>query len=312
MGYNYWLWPVSASSAVNPRAKKKPTPTMRCAWLSGAVHSITLRGIAAMLIAALPKETLGYVGLKLVEAGCDDRENEPPRRAQAIQDLVTLDKPGLDCYPDEPIVSVNPAASGRQITEAVSDLLKHWKKQRGLEEKRDRSDKYPDYLRVWDLREGWTGSAYDLSQEKKLKEVAVELRLKLSTVGKHYRSAFEMIIGHPYSPDMWIRVFGVNKFADLTGEGIQGPVTHRRPLVSPTRRPIPESVLGCVAKDGASVSPLAESLAPPTLDVAAIIEQIRGLLDQEPNDERLAKRLALEPKAIPAIARLRERNGELI
>ena len=62
-------------------------PDLQSGWLSGAVHPITLRGIANLLIAALPKETLGHVGLRLVEAGCDDRENEPPRRVQAILEL---------------------------------------------------------------------------------------------------------------------------------------------------------------------------------------------------------------------------------
>ena len=281
------------------------------AWLSGAVHPITLRGIAAILIAALPKETLGHVGLQLVEAGCDDRENEPPRRIGSLMNLTSLDKPGLDRYPDEPIVSINPAASGRQITEAVSDLLKQWKNQRGLEEKRDRSDKYPDYLRAWDLREGWTGKAYDISREKKLREVAAELGLDRSTVNNQYRSAFEMIIGQPYSPSMWFRVFAVNKFADLTGEGVLGPVTHRRPLVSPTWRPVPESVLGCVSEEGESISPSAGVVSPQDADTLAIVEQIRGLLDQEPDDQRLADRLGLDHKVIPAIASLREHNGEL-
>jgi hypothetical protein len=280
-------------------------------WLSGAVHPITLRGIAAILIAALPKETLGYVGLQLVEAGCDDRENEPPRRIGSLMNLASLDKPGLNSYPDEPIVSINPAASGRQISEAVSDLLKHWKKQRGLEEKRDRSDKYPDYLRVWDLREGWTGNAYDLLREKTLRQVAAELGLDLSTVNNQYRSAFELIIGQPYSPSMWFRVFAVNKFTDLTGEGVVGPVTHHRPLVSPTRRPVPESVLGCASKEGDSISLSAGVIAPQDTDTWAIGEQIRGLLNEEPDDQRLADHLGLDHRAIPAIAYLRERNGEL-
>lgn len=280
-------------------------------WLSGAVHPITLRGIAAILIAALPKETLGHVGLQIVEAGCDDRENEPPRRIGSLMNLAALDKPGLNSYPDEPIVSINPAASGRQITEAVSDLLKQWKNQRGLDEKRNRSDKYPDYLRVWDLREGWTGNAYDLSREKKLREVAAELGLDLSTVNNQYRSAFEMIIGQPYSPSMWFRVFAVNKLADLTGEGFLGPVTHRRPLVSPTRRPVPESVLACASKEGDPISPSAEVVAPQDTDTLAMVERIRGLLGQEPDDQRLADRLGLDHQVIPAIAYLRERNGEL-
>jgi AraC-like DNA-binding protein len=284
---------------------------LRPAWLSGAVHPITLRNIASLLIAALPKETVGYVGLQLMEAGCDDRENEPPQQAKALMNLATLDKPGLDCYLDEPIVSVNPAASGRQITAAVAESLKHWKSQRGLEEKRDRSDKYADYLRVWDLREGWTGASYDLSREKKLKEVAAELKMEPSTVAKHYRSAFEMIIGRPYSPGMWFRVFGVAKVADLTGDDLLGPVTHRRPSVSPTRRPVPETVLGCVSKEGESRSPSAESHAPESTNTAGIIEQIRSLLNQESDDKRIADRLGLGHEVVPAIAYLRQRNGEL-
>ena len=210
-----------------------------------------------------------------------------------MMNLSTLDKPGLDFYPDEPIVSVNPAASGRQITEAASELLKHWKSERGLAEKRDRSDKYPDYLHVWDLREGWTGRVYDIAREKKLKEVAIELGLELSTVNNHYRSAFELIIGQPYSPAMWFRVFAVNKFADMTGEGAQGPVTHRRPLASPTRRPVPETVLGCFSKEGDEVSPSTQILAPDSFDVVRAIEQIRGLLNQEPDDACLAERVGL-------------------
>ena len=264
-----------------------------------------------MLIGLLPKETVGRIGILLVEAGCDDLENTPPRQVKAMLDLNALDLPGLNSYPDEPIVSVNPAASGRQITKAISDLLKQWKNERKLEEKRDRSDKYADYLQVWDLREGWTGGDYDLSREKKLKEVAVEIGLDLSTVNNHYRSAFEMIVGQPYLPDLWCRVFSVVKLMDLTGENIVGRVTHHRPLVSPTRRPVPESVLGCVSKKGDARSLTAAIRVSQEVDIWAIVEQIRGLLDQEPDDQCLADRLGLDHKVIPAITYLRERNGEL-
>jgi hypothetical protein len=283
---------------------------LQSAWLSGAVHPITLRGLAGLLIAALPKETLGHVALQLLEAGRDECGSEPPRRHSALLNLAALDMPGLDSYPDDPIVAVNPAASGRQITEAVTELLKHWKAERGLAEKRDRSDKYPDYLQVWDLREGWTGRTYDITREKKLKEVAVELGLELSTVNNHYRNAFELIIGHPYSPGMWFRVFGVNKFFDFA-DGVLGPVTHHRPTVSPTRRPVPESVLGCASKEGDEISPSAEVRASHSFDVERLIEQIVKLLHAEPDDARIAERLELGPAAIPAIARLRERQGEL-
>ena len=41
---------------------------LNAAWLSGAIHPITLRGLAGLLIAALPKETVEDVGLLLVKA----------------------------------------------------------------------------------------------------------------------------------------------------------------------------------------------------------------------------------------------------
>lgn len=239
---------------------------LNAAWLSGAIHPVSLRGIAGMLIGLLPKETVGRVGILLVEAGCDDQENAPPRQVKAMLDLHALDLPGLDSYADEPIVSVNPAASGRQITKAISDLVKQWKSERQLEEKRDRSDKYADYLRVWDMREGWTGEEYDLSREKKLREVAIEIGLDLSTVNNHYRSAFEMIVGQPYLPDLWCRVFAVVKLMDLTGENIVGRVTHHRPLVSPTRRPVPESALGCASKKRDARTPTAAILVHQEVD----------------------------------------------
>ena len=42
-----------------------------------------------------------------------------------------------------------------------------------------------------------------------------------------------------------------------------------------------------------------------------LIEQIRELLDKESDDARLAERLGLGLEAVPAIARLREREGEV-
>lgn len=127
------------------------------AWLTGALHPISFRGMAGALLAALPKEALGHVGMLMVEASCDDVEGEPPKKIASMLSLTTLDKPGLDDYADEPLVSINPAASTRQLREALETLLPEWKEDRGLVEQRSRADKYDAYLRVWDLREGWDG-----------------------------------------------------------------------------------------------------------------------------------------------------------
>jgi len=101
---------------------------LNAAWLSGAVQPMSLRGLAALLIAGLPKKTAGQVGLLLCRAAADEDEGKLPTQIQAMQSLATLDWPGLDDFPDEPFVSINPAASGRQVNEAISALLKQWKK----------------------------------------------------------------------------------------------------------------------------------------------------------------------------------------
>ena len=130
-------------------------------WLSGAVHPVSMRGLSAILLAGLPKQTLGQLGMIFLTAACDDLDGQPPKSIEAMQLLTTQTWPGLDDFPDEPFVSINPAASERKIGEAIDQLLKQWKDQRGLDERRERVDKYDEYLQVWDLREGWRDGVYD-------------------------------------------------------------------------------------------------------------------------------------------------------
>jgi hypothetical protein len=40
-----------------------------------------------------------------------------------MQQLTTIDMPGLDDFPNEPFVSINPAASERKIGAAIGALL---------------------------------------------------------------------------------------------------------------------------------------------------------------------------------------------
>lgn len=283
---------------------------LNSAWLSGAVHPITLRGMAATLMAGLPKDTLAFLGMTFLEATCDDKENEPPRRYQAMLALITSDKAGLETYSDEPLVSVNPAASARQISEAVSALLKQWKEERDLTDRRARADKYPDYLQVWDLREGWTGATYNRTAERKLKEIAHQLRLDVSTVNNHYRSAFELIIGYPYSPELWYREFALLKLAELASQGLPR-VSGHRPLKSPTRRPVPESVLTKGDEVDRGDGPVSSAAATGgDQDVAEMIVDIHTLFKEGVTDEEVAERLGLSREAIPAIAYLRERGEE--
>ncbi len=212
------------------------------------------------------------------------------------------------------MVSVNPAASGRRVNDAVATLLKQWKEERGLSEQRDRSDKYPEYLRVWDLREGWTGSEYDVTQERELKEIASELSIPIATVTHHYCSAFELIIGHPYSREMWARVVGLLKLPGLA-ENELGSVSRRRPLNSPVRRPVPESVLGLRSKgrEGNRRQGMMDLAAVFNDDGGAekLLSSIQALFSQGLTDKEIVHRLELSsPRAGKLVGFLRKRVGD--
>lgn len=283
-------------------------PVMSEAWLSGAVHPISLRGLASILIAALPHETLAQVGLKLVEGGCREDPGEAPSKSKAMFGLQQLDGPGLDDYPDEPFVSVNPASSGRQIEEAVKRLLTQWKDERDLGEQRSHESKCSEYLKVWDLREGWCEGRYIRSSEMKLRDIATTLKTPLTSVHNHYCRAFEMIVGHPYSPSLWLRLFGQIKFSELFGAA-PGPVSRRRPLNDRATRDVPDSVVSPPSSDDGIVQSASVGEATPNdADLSGLIDDILRLIESGHADEVIVRDLDLvNPESIAAVAYVRER-----
>ncbi|PQO41785.1 hypothetical protein C5Y96_00400 [Blastopirellula marina] len=89
---------------------------------------------------------------------------------------------------------------------------------------------------------GWTNGDYDNTKELTFKEVAKVTGDNLTTIAQQYRSAFELITGHAYSPEMWFRFMQFSKVSEATCRVI-GRVTRARPQVSPTPRDVPSSVL---------------------------------------------------------------------
>ncbi len=84
-------------------------------------------------------------------------------------------------------------------------------------------------------------------EERKLQDVAEDLGCSVTTVQNRYQRAFELIVGHPYSREMWVRVFGPLKLSRLYGP-TPGSVSRRRPLRSPVRRDVPDSVVSGACK----------------------------------------------------------------
>lgn len=248
------------------------------AWLYGTVHPISFRGQLSLLMAALPPATLARIGQLLV--ACFSDGSEQGRVTAALQ-LLQLQDPALDRYADEPFLSVAPTASVREVQRDLPVALKPWRDRPGQVMHRDRSAHVNKYLQVWDLREGWTAGGYDNAAERSLREIAEQLKLSISTVSNHYRSAFELVTGHPYSPDTWLKVFGPLKLSSLFHDEA-GPIALRRPLISPVPRPIPDQVIS----PASSQSSFVES--------NAIIDEGRKMTDSNMEDVRMDIKAMLE------------------
>jgi len=175
---------------------------------------------------------------------------------------------------------------------------------------RDRSEKLAEYIKVWDLREGWVDGGYDRSRERTLREIAQELGKNLYTTRNHYCSAFEMIFGHDYSPELWCRVMGQLKLAELT-ESVDARVSHKRPLKSPGRAAAPESRVASTR--AASGAPGLASGAVPSAGDAELRElfsDILTLVRKGAEDEQIRKELDLTENALPVIEYLRRRHAD--
>lgn len=278
------------------------------AWLSGAVHPITLRGMAGILLATLPESTLGDLGQYLIEASGEKNDKEKHSRDKSLSKLASYKCKALDSYPAEPLVSVNPAASQRQISEAIKNLHGQWKNERELDEQRDRSDKVNKYLEIWDLREGFLNDGtYDVSQERTFKEIAKELSSPLTTVNNHYRSAFKLIIGKDYSPELWWNTMGVFKLIEFNFE--HSVVSQLRPRKSRSPRPVPESILGAEIEFLNQFSQTNEF--PLTYD--ELMVELKSFIKQGLSDEEIHLNFELEaevPELKEALIWLRSRTNE--
>lgn len=140
-------------------------------------------------------------------------------RNQLLQDLVEGQHPNFDDALPSLMVTLNPRASQRDITGSIEEIISEHKRTLGIPETRRREDKYPKYLQVWDLREGWTGEGYDNRREMKLKDVGRELQIGISTAFSCYTKAFECMTGHDFSSSRWMQIMGLVKFLKFPENG---------------------------------------------------------------------------------------------
>ncbi len=280
----------------------------KSAWLSGAVHPITMRGLASLLVSALPKDALAQVGYWMVTAGCEDEQGKLPKKSEALQAIKKLDFECLDGYLDEPFVWINSAVSAKQIEADLSSLVKQWKSDAGLTDKRNHSAKHPEYLEVWDLREGWHAGSYPPEKEHLIKDIAKLKQKSVQTIETQYESAFELITGHPFSADNWFTVMAPIKFNRFVRG--QGVATANRRLNPQLKRDVPDSVLQPSSSDLSIIGQAAFTEYQGGSEEQLVLK-IRRLLLEGKSDTEIHKLLEFDKdKSIDAIKCIRDRINE--
>jgi hypothetical protein len=264
------------------------------AWLSGAVHPVSFQGLAGMLITYLEPAALNDLGALFLSID----PAKPDSRMQAIERLMSLPHETFNQGPPEPYVSVNPAASGREIGEAIDALLAQWKALHGLSEQRVRSDKFDDYFRVWDMREGWSQGTYDRSRDLRLGEIAKELKQSHSTIDNRYRKAFELIVGYAYHPRMYHELFDIIKFSELVEGGDQQQRPDIRTERPKQKKPVPESSLGDFASGRGPATSAASADDRATTDFWL---DLSDLIDKGRSDAEIGEEMELPIEAVVAL-----------
>jgi hypothetical protein len=286
-------------------------------FLSGSVQPISFRAAIAMLINGLPPAERAVVGAILMTGGDDeivipgDDDDRTQQKQRALASLGSLISPTLDSYPDIPLFYVHVGASQRGIARDIEDQVRRWKRRRGLASNKVHTSKLSKYLEVWDLREGWNGGGYNRSKELTFVDVGRRLKIcAISTVVNRYRSAFEMITGYTFKPDLWWRLFGPLKFSALCvdpSQTLSAPIQHR--LKSPIGRPIPETRVSPTAhsphlsgtvESGSAIGDDAEQ--------RDLLIDLRDLIGRGLNDQEIARRLEIDDPLV--VAYFRTRNDD--
>lgn len=139
-----------------------------------------------------------------------------------------------------------------------------------------------------------------------LQDVARQLELSRGTVHHRYRSAFELITGHPYSPPVWLRVFGPEKLSGFAE--VVGRVAARRPHRSRTPRAVPESVVTPVQASSGFVQTNSTVFSDEAF--SDVLMDLRELSNQGLTNEEIGERLDFGPQGAAVVQAFRDRFFE--
>lgn len=145
----------------------------------------------------------------------------------AFADIINSVEPEMEAVIPGPFYVVSPVAPREQWQEDMARCQSHWREQLNLESSRDRARDYPNYLRAWDLTEGFSEGRYHRDRATSFAEAGRELGKDESTIRRWYHRAFFLITGHDFSNENWHSVMAFQQLSGFMGLTIS-PVCRER------------------------------------------------------------------------------------
>lgn len=277
----------------------------RSSWLSRAITPVSFRGLLARLLVILPPAEFLDVMSRITNA----MQAESGETAQRFAGLLEMQRieGALDQSGPEPLVSVNPRLANGIIQRDLDILLGEWRERLDISVGRDRSDSIPDFLQVWDSREGWREGEYHSDGEHTLKEVSKSLDISESNANSRYRRAFELITGYEYSPTRWVRFMGIVKLSQVSLERL-GHVTRSRPLKDRTPREVPESTLVNANESRGIMSRLSEQVSARNVELRDLMIDIAELVKAGRTNAEIHNQLEINEDISEVIQLVRTRG----
>lgn len=276
-------------------------------WRSGAISPLTLRGMIDRLLVVLKPEEFRQIMQSMLDA-MESKDDENEQRMEARLSLQRIGDDPLDYAFPEPLVTINPQMANGIVKRDLDLLLTEWRDRLGITVGRDRSDNYADYLKVWDVREGWEKGTYFPDRERTLREVAQTLEITEANANSRYRRAFELITGYQYSPAMWVRFMGIVKLSQSSVEAL-GRIARRRPLRNRAPREVPESVLSPSEGTQGIISGLSLEVGRANEELRDLMIDISQRMDSGASNEEIQESLGIASELNEVLEILRSRFG---
>ncbi len=278
--------PVDPALSFKELSALEPSDLFHC----NALQPVTVKMMLGVIGKHLSSDSLRRVAetFKSIADG-KDGALDTNEALIACAEIFNSVEPEMEAVMPGPFYVVSPVAPREQWQEDMARCQNHWREQLNLEPSRDRPRDYPNYLRAWDLCEGFSEGRYHRDRARSFAEVGRELSKNESTIRRWYHRAFSLITGHDFSNENWHSVMAFQQLSGFMGLTISPVSRERLRRANMQRR---EADFSTVQGDDTFLDTAA---APSSVaDLRAICTQVCQLIEDGRSDEEIVDQIEID------------------